>query len=120
MSMLDHSPVTCMLPVKDLARARAFYEQRLGLSPLGAKPDGKFIYRCGGTELALFPKPEGTQATHTALAASVEQSLQRSLAVVRAWAQDAEPTSQGHGARSAVHCSETYYKAGFVQRSGTS
>lgn len=67
MSMLDHSLVTCMLPVKDLARARAFYEQRLGLTPMGAKPDGKFIYRCSGTELALFPKPEGTQATHTAL-----------------------------------------------------
>jgi catechol 2,3-dioxygenase-like lactoylglutathione lyase family enzyme len=65
--MLDDSPVTCMLPVKDLARARAFYEQGLGLTPLGAKPDGKFIYRCGGTELALFPKPEGTQATHTAV-----------------------------------------------------
>ncbi|WP_374562856.1 VOC family protein [Ideonella sp.] len=65
--MLDESLVTCMLPVKDLARARAFYEQRLGLTPMGAKPDGKFIYRCSGTELALFPKPEGTQATHTAL-----------------------------------------------------
>ena len=67
MSMLDHSLVTCMLPVKDLTRARAFYEQRLGLTPMGAKPDGKFIYRCSGTELALFPKPGGTQATHTAL-----------------------------------------------------
>ncbi len=72
MSMLDHSPVTCMLPVKDLDRARSFYEQRLGLTPLGAKPDGKFIYRCGGTELALFPKPEGTQATHTALSFRVD------------------------------------------------
>lgn len=67
MSMLDDSPVTCMLPVKDLARARAFYESGLGLTPLGAKPDGKFIYRYGGTELALFPKPDGTQATHTAV-----------------------------------------------------
>jgi catechol 2,3-dioxygenase-like lactoylglutathione lyase family enzyme len=67
MGLLDTAEVTCMLPVKDLARARAFYEQRLGLTPLGAKPDGKFIYRSGDTELALFPKPEGTQATHTAL-----------------------------------------------------
>ena len=41
--------------------------QALGLEPLGAKPDGKFVYRCGGTELALFPKPEGTKAEHTAL-----------------------------------------------------
>ncbi|RZU02834.1 putative enzyme related to lactoylglutathione lyase [Rivibacter subsaxonicus] len=61
------SEATCMLPVKDLARARRFYEQALGLEIVGGKPDGKFVYRCGGTEIALFPKPEGTQATHTAL-----------------------------------------------------
>ncbi|MCW5636827.1 MAG: VOC family protein [Rubrivivax sp.] len=67
MSALDTTSVTCMLPVKDLARARQFYEERLQLRPLGAKPDGKFVYRCGGTELALFPKPEGTKAEHTAI-----------------------------------------------------
>ena len=65
--MLSQSQVTCMLPVKDLSRARRFYEEGLGLEPDGLRPDGKFIYRCGGTELALFPKPEGTQARHTAV-----------------------------------------------------
>jgi catechol 2,3-dioxygenase-like lactoylglutathione lyase family enzyme len=70
---LASSRVTCMLPVKDLARARNFYEGSLGLEPLGAKPDGKFIYHCGGTELALFPKPEGTRAEHTALSFRVER-----------------------------------------------
>jgi catechol 2,3-dioxygenase-like lactoylglutathione lyase family enzyme len=64
---LAATQVTCMLPVKDLARARRFYEQGLQLAPLGARPDGKFVYRCGGTEIALFPKPEGTKAEHTAL-----------------------------------------------------
>jgi len=64
--------VTCMLPVKDLARARAFYERALGLQPVGLKPDGKFVYRCGGTELALFPKPEGTKAEHTAISFRVD------------------------------------------------
>ncbi len=59
--------VTVMLPVKDLARARRFYEERLGLPGGEARPDGKFVYRCGGTELALFPKAEGTRATHTAV-----------------------------------------------------
>lgn len=59
--------VTCMLPVKDMARARHFYEDLLGLEAVGMRPDGKFIYRCGGTAIALFPKPEGTQARHTAL-----------------------------------------------------
>jgi catechol 2,3-dioxygenase-like lactoylglutathione lyase family enzyme len=67
MALLDDAPVTCMLPVKDLARARDFYEQRMGLTPQGARPDGKFVYRAGGTELALFPRPEGTKAEHTAL-----------------------------------------------------
>ena len=60
-TVLQSAQVTCMLPVKDMARARRFYEEGLGLLPLGAKPDGKFVYRSGGTELALFPKPEGTK-----------------------------------------------------------
>lgn len=70
--MLSESQVTCMLPVKDLVRARRFYEEQLGLEPRGLRPDGKFIYRCHGTELALFPKPEGTKAEHTALSFKVD------------------------------------------------
>lgn len=64
---LDGAPVTAILPVADLARARQFYEQRLGLTAVGARPDGKFLFRCGGTEIALFPKPSGAQAEHTVL-----------------------------------------------------
>lgn len=64
--------VTCMLPVKDLARARAFYEGGLGLQAGALKPDGKFVYRCGGTELALFPKADGTKAEHTAVSFRVD------------------------------------------------
>lgn len=81
--MLSDSSVTTMLPVKDMARARAFYEDCLGLKPGGSKPDGKFVYTVGGSTLALFPKPEGTKADHTAvsfrvpdIAASI-QTLQR-------------------------------------------
>ena len=69
--MLSDQQVTVMLPVKDMARARRFYEQGLGLTPGGSKPDGKFVYQCGGTELALFPKPEGTKAEHTAVSFKV-------------------------------------------------
>ncbi len=65
--MLANSPVTTMLPVIDMDRARTFYEQRLGLTPGGLRPDGKFIYYAGGSTLALFPKPEGTKAEHTAI-----------------------------------------------------
>lgn len=69
---LSASPVTCMLPVRDLERARRFYEDALQLESLGARPDGKFVYRVGGTEVALFPKPEGTKAEHTALSFRVD------------------------------------------------
>jgi len=71
MGTLTQTQVTCMLPVKDLARARRFYEQQLGLEAGSAKPDGKFVYHCGGTELALFPKAEGTKADHTAISFQV-------------------------------------------------
>ena len=70
--MLTDAPVTTMLPVVDLARARAFYEHGLGLRPEGLKPDGKFVYRVGGTTLALFPKPGGTRADHTAVSFRVD------------------------------------------------
>lgn len=65
--MLVNAPVTTMLPVKDLARARAFYEGKLGLKPIGLKPDGNFTYDCAGATLALFPKEGGTKADHTAV-----------------------------------------------------
>lgn len=71
-SVGQSAQVTCMLPVKDLARARDFYERGLGLEAGSPKPDGKFVYRCGGTELALFPKPDGTKAEHTAISFRVE------------------------------------------------
>lgn len=64
---MNATQVTCILPVKDMPRARRFYEEQLGLPPVGLKPDGKFVYRCGGAEIALFPKAEGTKAQHTAL-----------------------------------------------------
>jgi len=78
--MLSDASVTTMLPVMNMDRARNFYEECLGFKPGGLKPDGKFVYEVGGTTLALFPKPEGTKADHTAvsfrvddIAASIEQ-----------------------------------------------
>ena len=69
---LDAKQVTVMLPVRDIARARDFYERALALPPGEERLDGKVVYHCGGTEIALFPKPEGTKAEHTALSFRVE------------------------------------------------
>ena len=68
LSPLTSAEVTTMLPVRDLDRARSYYEGVLGLTPEGLRPDGKFNFRCGnGALLALFPKPDGTKAEHTAV-----------------------------------------------------
>ena len=44
------------LGVVDLARARAFYEQGLGLTPSGAGDEHISLYRCGPAVLALYPR----------------------------------------------------------------
>jgi catechol 2,3-dioxygenase-like lactoylglutathione lyase family enzyme len=69
---LNASQVTVMLPVRDLGRARDFYERALALPPGEERLDGKVVYRCGATEIALFPKPEGTKAEHTAVSFRVD------------------------------------------------
>ena len=71
--MLTHNPMTAILPVKDMTRARDFYENKLGLQAEGMQADGKYLLRCGGgARIALFPKPDGTKAEHTAMSFLVE------------------------------------------------
>jgi predicted enzyme related to lactoylglutathione lyase len=72
MRMWNDASVTVMLPVMDMDRARNFYEGRLGFQPGTLKPDGKFTYTVGHTEIALFPKPDGTKAEHTAVSFKVD------------------------------------------------
>jgi len=72
MSMLKQAPVTTILPVKDMDRARNFYEKMLELEPRGFAADGNYLFGCGGSaQIALITKPEGTKAEHTALSFEV-------------------------------------------------
>lgn len=72
MTLLTKAAVTTILPVKDMARARDFYEHKLGLEPRGFAADGNYLFACGGdAQIALIPKPEGTKAEHTALSFEV-------------------------------------------------
>ncbi len=72
MSMLTKAAVTTILPVKDMVRARAFYQDKLGLEPKGFAADGNYLFGCGGeAHIALITKPEGTKAEHTALSFEV-------------------------------------------------
>ena len=81
-ALLSDTPVTAMLPVIDMGRARDFYENRLGLKPGGLKADGKFVYSVGSSELALFSKPEGTKADHTAVSFQVPD-IAKSIAALK-------------------------------------
>lgn len=43
MTLLTEAAVTTILPVKDMDRARTFYEQTLGLEPKGFAADGNYL-----------------------------------------------------------------------------
>ena len=72
-AILAAAPMTTMLPVRDLDRARTFYAVTLGLDAVGARPDGKYVFRCGnGALLALFPRDDAVQARYTAASFAVD------------------------------------------------
>lgn len=53
--MLKNNRAQTTLPVADLARARAWYADKLGLSPVQEDPGG-LTYECGeGSRFLLFP-----------------------------------------------------------------
>jgi predicted enzyme related to lactoylglutathione lyase len=52
--MLSNSPIRAYIPATDVARARQFYEQKIGLTPKEEYAGG-VIYECGGTEVFLYP-----------------------------------------------------------------
>ena len=55
--MLQDAPMYAYLPAKDLARARAFYEETLGFRPEPG-PESGVTYRFGGgTGCFLYPTP---------------------------------------------------------------
>ncbi len=55
--MLQNSPMFAYLPVKDIARARAFYEQKLGFEPQ-RELDGGVVYEfAAGTACFMYPTP---------------------------------------------------------------
>jgi catechol 2,3-dioxygenase-like lactoylglutathione lyase family enzyme len=65
--MLQKSPMYAYLPAKDLARARAFYEQKLGFQPKRETPGGVVYESAAGTACFLYPTPNaGTNAASQA------------------------------------------------------
>jgi catechol 2,3-dioxygenase-like lactoylglutathione lyase family enzyme len=68
---LQASHVATRLPAQDLARARTFYSEKLGLGPVEERPGG-LRYRCGEGGFALFESSGRPSGTHTQMAFEVD------------------------------------------------
>jgi predicted enzyme related to lactoylglutathione lyase len=55
-----------------MQRARAFYEQTLGLTALEELPDGSINYNAGGTRVTVFPSRVRASGDHTQLGFDVQ------------------------------------------------
>ncbi|MFI8520633.1 VOC family protein [Streptomyces sp. NPDC085481] len=62
--MLADSPIAAIIPVSDLARAKRFYTETLGL-PLTKETAEDTRLETGGTTIGLYETPYGGQAQHT-------------------------------------------------------
>jgi catechol 2,3-dioxygenase-like lactoylglutathione lyase family enzyme len=80
--MLSNSHVATRLPAQDLARARAFYAEKLGLEPIEERPGG-LLYECGGTQFALFASAGASAGDHTQMGWQVED-----IEATVAWLRD--------------------------------
>jgi len=76
--MLQKSPLYAYLPAKDVARARQFYEGRLGFRPSRETAGGVTYEFANGTSAFLYPTPNaGTSAASQAfwMVADVEAEV---------------------------------------------
>ena len=63
--MLNDSKVTANVPAGDLERARRFYADVLGLTPVDENPGGLVFTTGGGTTFFLYETEYAGQAGHT-------------------------------------------------------
>jgi catechol 2,3-dioxygenase-like lactoylglutathione lyase family enzyme len=52
--MLGHENAAAMLAVKDLARARKFYEETLGLTPVSGEDEEFVVFKSGDSTLNVY------------------------------------------------------------------
>ena len=60
------------LPAQDMARAKAFYRDKLGLTPTREDPSGMMYALAAGTGFGVFPSSGKPSGTHTQMGIEVE------------------------------------------------
>jgi predicted enzyme related to lactoylglutathione lyase len=68
MDVLDTATPRAALPVADLARARAFYQEKLGLTPSREVEGALFYEGSGNSGFLLFPTSGRPSGQHTQMA----------------------------------------------------
>ena len=79
--MLNEGRVATRLPAQDLARARAFYADKLGLDPVEERPGG-LRYVVGGGKFALFESGGAASGDHTQMGWEVDD-IEATVAALR-------------------------------------
>ncbi len=70
--MLKNARVAAAIPAQDLKRAKAFYADKLGLTPTEERPGG-FLYQfADGTGFLLFESSGKASGSHTQMAFDVD------------------------------------------------
>jgi catechol 2,3-dioxygenase-like lactoylglutathione lyase family enzyme len=80
--MLKDGRVATRLPARDLARARKFYAEQLGLEPSEERPGG-LLYRAGRGEFALFESAGTSPGSFTQMGWEVDD-IEGTVAELRA------------------------------------
>lgn len=63
--MLTERRVHATIPAADLGRARRWYEERLGFTPIRELPGGLMYDAAEGTRFVIYPTPNAGQSPNT-------------------------------------------------------
>src|SRR6266516_4695624 len=73
---LDNCKVEATIAVRDMEKAREFYEGKLGLSGGSEEPDGGLTYQCaGGTAIHVYASLDNAGKSGATLAAFLSDDL---------------------------------------------
>jgi catechol 2,3-dioxygenase-like lactoylglutathione lyase family enzyme len=74
---LSDGKVEAVVAVSDIAKAKEFYEGKLGLSGAKDEEDGGITYTCGGgTMIHLYPSPDNAGKSPATLAAFLPDDVE--------------------------------------------
>jgi catechol 2,3-dioxygenase-like lactoylglutathione lyase family enzyme len=114
--MLDAFPLYVDLPASDLARAKAWYELKLGFTPLMEAPFG-LLYRSGGIFFRIYRTDAAGSARNTAaswivddVVAAVAELRTRGVRLEEYAMGNAGPTTIDGVARSADGAVSAWFK----------